>query len=159
MEFILEVKDDKGNIYIKNGYDNPYYAMFLMFTSLRESCYHCRYAHRGRVGDITIGDYVENGKGFSCVLPNSEKGKFLISETFSFIDYKKRSTEALKENVTLNHPTVKNNKVQIFTKRYNEHGLFYAYYRTYPVYNIKRQLRRILGNKLYEKILDKLKKG
>lgn len=159
VQFILDVKDDEGNVYSKNGYDNPYYAMFLMFTSLRESCYHCRYAQRSRVGDLTIGDYTENGEGFSCVLPNSEKGRFLISETISTIDYKERTIETLKENITLNHPTVKNKKVEVFTKRYNKRGLFYAYYRTYPVYIMKRWLRGILGDKLYEKILNGLKKG
>ena len=159
MQFVLDVKDDRGSIYSKNGYDNPYYAMFLLFTSLRESCYHCKYAQRGRVGDLTIGDYTEDGEGFSCVLPNSEKGRFLISETSSTIDYKERTVEALIENVALNHSTVKNNKVEAFTKRYNRHGLFYAYYRTYPVYIMKRWMRKILGDKLYEKILSSLKKG
>lgn len=156
-QFILELKDEKGTIYSRDGYDNPYYALFLMFASLRESCYHCRYAQRSRVGDLTIGDYMEGGKGYSCVLANAEKGVLLKSLTESVIEYKERSVNALMDNVALNHPTARDTRVDAFTKRYNEHGLFHAYYRTFYKLALKRSLRHLFGDKIYYGIVKRFK--
>lgn len=39
------------------AYEDPYYGSFLKGTTLRESCYHCRYKGKQRVSDITLGDF------------------------------------------------------------------------------------------------------
>lgn len=109
-EFILDLKDSTGKVYTKEGYDNPYYSLFLNFASLRESCYSCNYAQRMRVGDLTIGDYEEGGKGFSCVLANSKVGRSMIKETAHLINYEVRDAHLLTENIALNHPTPKSKK-------------------------------------------------
>lgn len=156
-DFILDLKDSNGKVYSEGGYDNPYYSLFLNFASLRESCYSCAYAQRKRVGDLTIGDYEEDGKGFSCVLVNSDIGEFLIKKTEQNINYENRDTHLLEKNVALNHPTPKTKNVEIFTKLYNKRGLYFSYYRTFYVLVIKRTLRKMLGNKLYDRIIANLK--
>lgn len=157
-EFILDLKDSNGKVYSEGGYDNPYYSLFLNFASLRESCYSCTYAQRKRVGDLTIGDYEEEGKGFSCVLVNSDIGELLIKETEQSINYENRDTYLLEKNVALNHPTPKTKNVEIFTKLYNnKRRLYFSYYRTFYTLMIKRTLRKMLGDKLYDKIIASLK--
>ena len=158
LDFTLDIEDSSGKVYSVKGYDNPYYSLFLSFSSLRESCYSCSYANRKRVGDLTIGDYTEDGTGYSCVIPNSDIGKQLIKETVSIIDYKKRNACLLLENDALNHPTYRNAKMKDFTDRYNKYGLYFAYYRTFYIFVIKRVCRRILGDKLYDKFLKRIKK-
>lgn len=84
-----------GNIVIggkKYSYDvtnSPYYYYYLANTIFRDSCYNCRFAGEPRQGDLTIGDYwrietahpdirIDETKGISCVLVNSDKGQKLI---------------------------------------------------------------------------------
>lgn len=158
LEFILDLKDSEGNLYLKKGYDNPYYSLYLSFSSLRESCYSCVYAQRKRVGDLTIGDFVENGKGYSCVLPNSDVGQMHIVRTTFSVEYEERNVELLNENDALNRPTPRNEKIDVFTNRYNKHGLYFAYYRTFYKFAMKRIIRKMVGDKIYYDIVNHLKK-
>lgn len=157
-DFFLDLKDIKGKVYTKNGYDNPYYSLYLSFSSLRENCYSCFYARRQRVGDLTIGDFTENGQGYSCVLANNSLGEKLIDQTRGRINYEERNIDLLNENAALNHPTYKNNRVDKFTKKYNKYGLIYAYYSTFYFLVLKRAFRRVLGDKVYYGIVNKLKR-
>ena len=150
LSFKLDIEDVKKKKYSILGYDNPYYVLFLTYTSLRECCYNCSYARRERVGDITIGDYVENNQGYSCVLINSQKGRLLFENIENAVYYEKRNADLLITNVALNHPTQRNKKVDSFSARYNKRGLKYAYYRTFPVFVIKRIVRKLLGDRIYE---------
>ncbi|MBR5110742.1 MAG: Coenzyme F420 hydrogenase/dehydrogenase, beta subunit C-terminal domain [Clostridia bacterium] len=75
---------------IKNGNLLAYIFFFLKSYTYRINCYSCPFARPERVADITLGDYwgfheeypqyhesqgLSNGRGISCVLVNSEKGK------------------------------------------------------------------------------------
>lgn len=77
--------------------ESSYYQMFLNRYTYRENCYSCPYASDNRPGDITIGDYwcidlvhpellSENGgpleqtKGVSCLVINSQQGIKLMEE-------------------------------------------------------------------------------
>ena len=76
----------------KFSYDitsSPYYYYYLANTIFRDSCYNCRFAGEPRQGDLTIGDYwrietahpdisIDETKGISCVLVNSDKEQKLI---------------------------------------------------------------------------------
>lgn len=69
-----------------HSYHYYYYYFFTKALTLRESCYSCPYACRGRVADVTIGDLwgaetsglgyglKELKAGISCVLVNTEHG-------------------------------------------------------------------------------------
>lgn len=73
--------------------ESSYYKMFLEGMIYRKSCYNCKYASGSRYSDLTIGDYwgVEKyhadifstekiGRGISCVLINTDKGKNLLNK-------------------------------------------------------------------------------
>ncbi len=69
-----------------------YVFFFLKSYTYRDSCYHCPFARPERAADITLGDFwgfheeypryrepggLSNGRGISCVLLNTKKGKAL----------------------------------------------------------------------------------
>lgn len=69
--------------------EDTYQYGYHRSISQRENCYHCQFAKRQRVADITLGDYHGLGKRasceytqrkVSCVLCNTAKGKAFINE-------------------------------------------------------------------------------
>lgn len=154
LKFRLDLQSACG-AYSLEGLDNPYYSLYLHFASLRESCYKCKYASRNRVGDITLGDYVENNNGFSCIISNTKKGDKMIEKIRVVIELEERDTQLLNENHAYNMPTKKNPKTDKFTNLYNKHGLLYAYYMSFPIFVLKRMIRRILGEHIYTSMRDK----
>ena len=94
---------------------DPYYHHFLKGDTYRECCYHCLYARQERVSDITIGDYwgIEkehpefySTKGVSCLLVNTEKGKFLWNLISSeFISLESTFDKVARANHNLKAPT------------------------------------------------------
>lgn len=75
-----------NNIVLKPSFAKDYYTItFLNSTIYTENCYHCVYATRKRVSDITIGDSwgselseEEKKLGVSLILCQTQKGKKLI---------------------------------------------------------------------------------
>ena len=90
--------------------------LFLFHTQpmLRESCYRCAFADRGRISDITIGDFwgcqpseklVDDDKGISCVLCNTVKGNAIFNSLLPEVNFELRSlAEVEKGNSVLLHP-------------------------------------------------------
>ena len=142
----------QNSVFEKNGYDVPYYSLYLNFASLREACYTCRYANTSRVGDLTLGDYVEHGERFSLIVCNSVKGQDILKLIQNDVTFSMQDIKKLKENHAFNQPTYKSDKVIQFTKLYEKYGFEKAYYRTFRMLFFKRKLRKILGNKLYTKL-------
>ena len=98
-----------------------YYTMtFLNCCMYTENCYHCTYAEQSRVSDLTIGDSwgtllsdLEQKKGISIVLCQSEKGKELLESAnlyFEEVDLER----AVNENHQLKHPSMKHPKRKTF---------------------------------------------
>jgi coenzyme F420-reducing hydrogenase beta subunit len=76
-----------GKFYSKLGKDNNYIIGFLRDYFLRPSCYSCKHKKTTRYGDITLADFwgvggkypeLDDDKGTSLLLVNSEKGKIII---------------------------------------------------------------------------------
>lgn len=145
-------------IYEVDGYQNPYYSLFLNYSSFRESCYSCIFACEKRVGDITIGDYVENNKGYSCLISNSEKGTEIIKDLHNSMTLEKRDILYLKGNESYYYPTKKKKEVEKFTKSYEKYGLVIAYYGTFYKLAIKKFILRVVGEKTYMHIKSVIKK-
>ena len=89
-EFGYIPKVDFENGKIKNIYGDLdiYLKSFLNGSTLRESCYDCKYAKKERISDITIGDLwgvskvypkLYDEKGISLALINTSKGKMAIN--------------------------------------------------------------------------------
>lgn len=106
----------KGKIKIISAKYSSYYELFLKSYTYRINCYSCPYANKMRVGDITIGDYwgieeeeswllVDNGgqinnkKGVSCLIINTDKGSELFEECQgSMLFYKSEFYKVEKHN-------------------------------------------------------------
>ena len=64
--------------------------MFFSNTALRESCYECLWKGSRRASDLTVADFwgidrvlpqMNDNRGVSAVLVNSEKGRLLLEES------------------------------------------------------------------------------
>lgn len=69
---------------------DPYYRVFFSNTALRESCYECSWKGSQRASDLTVADFwgidrvfpqMNDNRGVSAVLVNSEKGRLLLEES------------------------------------------------------------------------------
>ncbi|WP_242945459.1 Coenzyme F420 hydrogenase/dehydrogenase, beta subunit C-terminal domain [Hespellia stercorisuis] len=157
LSFTLSIESCE-QIYEVDGYQNPYYSLFLNYSSFRESCYKCIFACEKRVGDITIGDYVENNKGYSCLIPNSEKGTEIVKDLFDSMRLEKRNILDLKGNESYYYPTKKKKEVEKFTRLYEKYGLILAYYCTFYKLAIKKFILRVVGEKTYSHVKSLFKK-
>lgn len=103
------------------------------FTGLlfRQSCYTCKYANIKRISDITLADFwglksehmIDNERGISLVLINSEKGGLLFDKIKSQLIYEQRPLqEAQTGNAQLNHPYKKTIREAIFKWMYPKFG-------------------------------------
>ena len=88
--------------------------------SYRENCYHCRFARRERISDITLNDYKNIGKyapskfttehNLSSIIVNTTKGEDAVVQLIKNgkIDAEERPLkEPLEADGSLNHPTPK----------------------------------------------------
>ena len=97
--------------YIKSHNDDPYMQAFLRNTSLRESCYNCQFKKKNRASDITLADFwgieniapeMDDDKGTSLVIVNSEKGKQIFEQIKDKIIYKQVDfEEAIRYNPSM----------------------------------------------------------
>lgn len=106
----------------------------------RECCYHCPYAQKQRVGDVTVGDYwgieqynpellVEHGgtinsrKGVSCLLINTEQGQQLIEKYGSKIEsYPVEFSNIAQVNTQLNQPAKHTDLRNKIFEKYKSNG-------------------------------------
>lgn len=95
--------------------EDAYYKAFNARLSLRSSCGVCKFATADRRGDISLGDFweiwthdrsLDDRKGTSLVLLNSEKGERLFREIMPRLNLWKEVPISVAErgNITLSHP-------------------------------------------------------
>lgn len=126
-------KNNKEKIYNKYAYEEPYFYGFLKGTTLRESCYQCKYSQTNRVGDITIGDFLGlaqmpnspkfegNPVNLSMILCNTEKGEKFVSKLANDIKlYERPYKEAVEGGASLQKPFPKHKLRNIFIKNYKK---------------------------------------
>lgn len=98
---------------------------FMDGDCYRECCYQCDYANINRVGDITVGDFwgiakshpeFNSPKGVSCVLINSEKGKYLFEKMKQYAEI---------ECATLEEAVVKQGNLVRASARPTSRNIFY----------------------------------
>lgn len=86
--FQLGIKYGK-NEYAKTHREDAYMQLFLKDLILRDSCYNCKFKKKNRLSDITLADFwgiknirpdMDDDKGTSLVIINSEKGKELLNK-------------------------------------------------------------------------------
>lgn len=106
---------ESGGTFLKGTCD-CYTLSFLSALNYTENCYNCNYAKLERVSDITLGDSwgsrmdkMEQEKGISLVLSQTEKGKELLSLADMYLT-EADPERAIKYNGQLQSPSVKHPK-------------------------------------------------
>lgn len=117
----------KKDLYMKGFFTGLFY---------RKSCYQCKYARGQRISDVTLGDFwgiekyldtVDVSHGISCVLINSNKGKWLWEFIKNEINYMERNmSEAMLQNKQLSHPMRKTFRTVLFYKLFPILGFKYS---------------------------------
>lgn len=118
--------------------DDPYYSAFIYGEIYRESCYKCIYAKKGRVGDITIGDYwgverlhnelsLSRKDGISAILINTEKGRKFYQGILPQIESVKTEIEnVVHGNSNLYRPAHRPKCRDVFYENIKEKGFSWA---------------------------------
>lgn len=141
---------DGNRIYYVPLKKSLYLKGFFMSLFNRDSCYKCPYAQKGRVGDLTLGDFwgcdakvtKENAnKGVSLCMQNTQKGYELIKMLDNRIFIKERPIEeAMRGNAPLNAPC----KRTLFSNIFNV---------LYPVLGFKWSVRLSIPHVLIKNLL------
>lgn len=164
-------KGKKYDKYFQYG-ENAYYHNFLKGNIYRDCCYECPFARADRVSDLTIGDFwgiekqhpelfdsarpeFDTEKGISCLLQNTEKGKFLLENYGQGLSLFTSSFDKIsKENQQLSSPSVpKGNREQIMNA-YKNGG--YEEFHRYFVKSVGK--KQIIKNKIKKHIPLSVKK-
>ncbi|WP_294407009.1 Coenzyme F420 hydrogenase/dehydrogenase, beta subunit C-terminal domain [uncultured Clostridium sp.] len=148
------------------GSESSYYHYFLNSSCYRENCYHCKYACDNRPGDITIGDYwgieaahpnllgkgkLEEEKGISVVIANTEKGKREIEKCDKFYRYSSEFSKARIKNEQLNKASEKGEKYSELMKIYKNEGytgIENLYYKEVGIRRYKSRVKAIIPLKI-----------
>lgn len=162
----INIKFSNGNEFKKIFYTTDFGRAFYLVQ--RKSCYSCNFRDKGRMSDITLGDFhgantlkkYYNRLGTSIVIANSEKGKCTISNLLSKdtlllpVNYE----EIIKHNPCIIKSNLPNEKRGIFLKLYNDVNMHLAVKKTYPLKErLINYLPPDLSGKLYR--LAQLFKG
>lgn len=104
--FNMKFEYKNKNSYKQNQNKDLFMQAFLKNTILRDSCYDCAFKTEERLSDITLGDYwgienihpeLDDNKGASVVIVNSEKGQLLFDEVKDKLFYKESDYETIKK--------------------------------------------------------------
>lgn len=154
----------KNTVYRNTQGKDTYLRAFLNDICLRDSCYKCNFKKKNRVSDITLADFwgidnidksMNDDKGTSLVVVNSDKGKELFEKLKDNMEYKEVNLDdAIKYNMNM-VTSVKMNKIR--EKFFNEldkkdlDSLVKKYIKKRSI------VRRILGKakRIVKKILKK----
>ena len=112
--------------YKRNKIEDLFMKSFLQNMSLRDSCYACSFKKYNRLSDITLADFwgidnilseLNDNKGISLVIVNSEKGQAMIKNIKDNIFVKEVNIEeALKFNPSMIKSASKNQHREDFFK-------------------------------------------
>lgn len=122
--FIINNKKYSSNIYTN---------LFYSHLGFRESCYTCQVANLNRPSDITIADCwgiaenrpdIDDNKGVSLVIVNTEKGKFIQEKILSDLEcYTIDINDYMQPQ--LRGPNKRSEKVDVFWNDYLNNGFTY----------------------------------
>lgn len=160
--------------------DEPYPSMgyitgFLRGLYYRENCYHCKFARRERVSDVTLGDFwdrYDNIKdlsnksyGLSMIMINTEVGQNLLNSCRNLCEKIEWNYEDfIRRNSQLKQPYKRHPKRDLFAQKYIKFGYEVALKETLceDLKNIRKNLflnaiserinRTSIGRFLYRKL-------
>lgn len=141
----------KGKKYARTVYSN----LFNSCLSFRDSCYNCQFTNLNRPSDITIGDCwgiaenrpdIDDNKGVSLVIINTEKGKFIQENILSNLEYYIIDINDYLQP-RLREPNKRSEKVDVFWDDYLNNGFTYIAkkYGTISFFDrVKGKIKRII---------------
>ena len=154
----------KNNVYRNTQGKDTYLRAFLNDICLRDSCYKCNFKKKNRVSDITLADFwgidnidksMNDDKGTSLVVVNSDKGKELFEKLKDNMEYKEVNLDdAIKYNMNMITSVKMNKNREKFFNELDETDLDSLVKK----YIKKRSIvRRVLGKakRIVKKILKK----
>lgn len=124
--FSTRIDFENGKTYIGGRYVDSYMVGYLKYNAfMRPSCYDCKFKGLPKKSDITLADFwgIENiapemdeNKGTSMILINSEKGKDLLNKISQKIIFKQiKSDEIFNENVcNIYSPEMTSSRKKVF---------------------------------------------
>jgi coenzyme F420-reducing hydrogenase beta subunit len=127
--FSLKIKFKNKKTYISDLITDPFLNGFLKNLYLRPSCHICPFSNINRISDITLGDYwgvakyhpeMDDDKGTSLVLINTEKGKEIFEKCKSLLNYIQSNIDwAIAGNSCLVEPCIPHKNRENFFKVLN----------------------------------------
>ncbi len=109
--FSMYVQFENKVEYVETLKNDSLFSLFLKNVDLRPSCYKCSFKNINRQSDITLADFwgvqhvmpeMDDNKGTSLVIVNSEKGEKLFEQIKNDSVYKQADlSEALKYNTSM----------------------------------------------------------
>ncbi len=110
-----KIEFENGQTYFANGIDDDFTRGFIgAHAFMRPSCFECQYKGFPRAADITIGDFwgiekipnkLDDNKGTSVAIINTEKGRDFFEKVKEFVDLEEHS---LSSAVTKNRALINN---------------------------------------------------
>lgn len=169
---IYNSKDQKKPEYHQGVETDPYLRAFFSNICDRPACYNCQFKKQNRESDITIWDCfnvekynksMDDDKGTTRILTNSEKGDRLIKELYEDHRIEEINVDMAVNGFLAMFQSVKYNKKRTeFFKDANllsEQEFFDKYFSDTVKVKIERNARRMLvKSSLYKKLLNLGKK-
>lgn len=160
--------DDNTTYNVKHD-DDIFMKLFLSNIVLRDSCTTCRFKTKDRISDITLADFwginnvlpeMNDEKGTSLVIVNSDKGRRLFDEIASNMEYEKVNlNDAIKYNPSYNQISSKNKNAEAFFENFENVELDELVNKYIPKMSLCKKIinkiKRIL-KKTLKRILRKL---
>lgn len=132
-EFSYVAEFENGKVYSKNMKEDTYMQGFLQNLYLRPSCYRCKAKNFTSGSDISLADYwgvkyihqdLDDDKGTSLVLVNSNKGEEIFKELATKIIMKKTNLDyAVEKNPCIVKSVQANAERNMFFKNINTNNI------------------------------------
>lgn len=128
-DYSFRVDFEDGTRYFEKGAENKYIRGFIGDIYLRNSCYQCKFKTLHRQSDLTLADFwgieninkdMDDGKGTSFIIVNSEKGNHILQRTKGQIEVEKTDLEeSIKYNMSAVRASYRNTRREYFFRNIN----------------------------------------
>ena len=128
-DYSFRMDFENGTRYFEKGIENKYIRGFIGDIYLRNSCYQCKFKSLHRQSDLTLADFwgieninkqMDDGKGTSFVIVNSDKGNQILQKIKQKIEIEKVNlNESIKYNMSAIKSSYKNPRREYFFKNIN----------------------------------------
>lgn len=162
-KYHVNMKFENNENYDSLHNNDAYIKAFLSHLSLRESCTDCKFKKKNRLSDITLADFwgiknvkqeMNDEKGTSMVIVNSEKGQVLMNEIKDDMICKEVDFDlAIKGNPSFTKVSEKNVKSDQFFEELGRKDFEQLVNKYMPKVKISEKIKRKI-----KKIIKKIQK-